>query len=688
MSQEETPKPALVFGKQDISGPFFVSIILTVAAIGIIFRSMGINNTLWLDEAMWAQQLVNNPLLLVGFKRPIGFLAITKVLIAIKNTDLTLRLIPYVSSIIAIGLTYLIAKEVFKSKLTIFLSVFLVSFNPILISFAKEFKPYSNEFCIHLLIILILLLYINNKVRLKSYHIFGILFLLFPFAYNTAFLYPSVFLLLMTTAYRKRNSKEFLFLTSLLCLGLATILVVYFLFLQDRISPVFWGRKYDVFLFSTDLIQRAEWTIRKYLGLIWSSGRAEVFWDFFSIKYEVSSRISFLTDTLEDRIVNVALFVLHAIGLIFLIFRKKINYILIFVLPIFTVIICNTMGIWPFGPFRVNLFLFSYFLLISLYGLDVITTTTSRRLNLCTSLFALSIFVALQLPIKPAHFALKIAGNPGIKPLLTTLFSPDHPRKGHPRIIMAEGYSYFPIKYYMESHSEFSEKYKKTFNNYQLVRLRKPRELTYLINILSSESLNEHEPVWIVNSYYRDFNKLDKYLLKENILLHKIHKKSELLLYLPHAVSNLFTTNRENGFADIKGLRGMELESQIRNGNEVMIARTTREDACFELPRISNPTNGFLSISAQIQSPAKTRFRIFYMTDGEKGHSVWKSLTIWIEYRNNTLSAIIPDKNIHGRVRICPGAVPGDYVISEIDISAVDTSNQDVSKVDSFTECD
>ncbi len=621
---------------------------------------------------MWAQKLVNNPLVKSEF-RPIGFMAVTKVLISIKNSEFTLRLFPYLSSIFAIFLTYFIAREIFKSKVTILLSMFLVSFNPILISFAKEFKPYSVEFSVHLLIILILLLYIKRKIHLTPCHIMGILLIAFPFAYNIVFLYPSVFLLLLLEAYQGKKTGKFIALICIVCAGLVGFLLLFtgvFSGSTIQSSAIYWGKKYNVFYLSGGLTNHIKWIVNKYFGLVLNSGRLEVFWNFIPVKYPAQQFRWFSV----TGIIDTTLVTAHCIGFAYLILKKKTEILLLFVLPVFVVILFNVLGIWPFGPFRVNLFLFCYFLIISLYGIDAVINSSNTRFNQCMTVPIVIILIFLQLPFKPEYYeSKKHIPDSDMKYVLNTILKMDHMDllghvKNQKRLIMADEHSFHQIKYYLKNHTEFSNKNRDIFAaDYKIFKVRRMRELN------TRGYVNNIKPVWIINSNIRDINNADKYLIRDNIIFKKIFKKNqnELIYYLPHTVSNIITFDQKNGFEGIRGLSNMDLKREMRHGREVLVARSSGRNSFLEFQEIKYPKDRFLSISAHIESPAWTDLRIFYMTESDKQYSESKSVTIWIEYGQNTLNAVINDKNIYGKILMSPGKVPGKYVISEISIYSV-----------------
>ena len=145
-------------------------------ALGIFFRSQGYFDgtiSFWWDEADWAHKLLTRPLREVITIRPVGFMLLTKLLVNTFSRDETVfRLIPYLSSILALPLVFFVAGRIWKSKIIILLLVFLTAFNPNLITFAKEFKPYALDFFMHVSLLSLLLIYLGSR---KNYLLYAVL---------------------------------------------------------------------------------------------------------------------------------------------------------------------------------------------------------------------------------------------------------------------------------------------------------------------------------------------------------------------------------------------------------------------------------------------------------------------------------------------------------------------------------
>jgi hypothetical protein len=454
------------FGEKTGGELFFIFSLFVTVIMGIVFRSQGYFNgsiSLWLDEAEWVFKLSDRPLLKNALMRPIGFLVATRFLISIVNNEITLRLMAYSASILSMPLIYLIAKEVFKSKLTVFLAVFIVSFNPVLINFAKEFKPYSLELFLHLLLLCLLLQFIKLKTAPLFYQLLFISAVTLLFAYNIVFLYPSLFLIVVCETYKEQKFPRlfFLLMAAFLLLGILLYAFYYFLWSSWDIAStkIYWGKKYDVFFLSSNFSDHVQWIVKKYLSLVESSGTATIFWD---LKFNGYS------------IIKVALWVVHCIGLAAFVVRRKWEYLLLFVVPIVIVLLSNIMGLWPFGAFRVNVFMFCYFIIISLYGMDTLITIDNRHSRHAMISIIVALFIILSLPLGINHYKVKASKfstpHSNMRSVLDTIFryelSKDFKMKRNDAcVLFADYHSFFAVKYYLWKHSSLSKRYERFQSN-------------------------------------------------------------------------------------------------------------------------------------------------------------------------------------------------------------------------------
>ncbi len=521
-------------------GLFFIcSIFLTIIA-GVVFRSQGFfdgNISLWLDEASWAFRFSDLPLLKNAAKRPIGFIVATKLLTTIANNEITLRLIPYGASILSMPLMYFIAREIFKSKLVVFLAVFIVAFNPILINFAKEFKPYSFELFLHMLLLYLSLRYVQYKTAPLFYSVLCISAAILFFAYNIVFLYPSLFLLVLFETYKEQKYQRFFFLllSALLLLGILIYAYYYLLWPFQGVpaAKLYWGKKYDVFFLSPIFSDHVQWIFNKYVSLVESSGTAFIFWD-----------LNFNGYTL----IKVALWVFHCMGLIMFIVKRKWEYLLLFVLPIVIILVCNIMGLWPFGAFRVNIFLFCYFIIISLYGMDTVLSMDNKYSKLAITSLILTIFIVLQFPFGMIRYTSKSpiisvpgywAPNSRIRYALDTISGYELSKNAGAKqndecIILADWHSFDSVRYYLRKHSSLSKKYEHLYANgkFRLKYIGGPDVIIKDLNRISANPRFAGKRVWILISQYQSISKVNMFFSKNNnVILRMDFSGSNFLLY-------------------------------------------------------------------------------------------------------------------------------------------------------------
>ena len=139
--------------------------------------------------------------------RPIGFMYLTKLLINFSKNDIVFRLVSYLSSIFTIIVVFFIAKRIWNLKIVTLLMLFIIAFNPIVITFAKEFKPYALELFVHSCFIYLSLQYLHTNKDYLLYTIIAFAILSLFFCYNIVFIFPALFLILLFDAFAIKESK-------------------------------------------------------------------------------------------------------------------------------------------------------------------------------------------------------------------------------------------------------------------------------------------------------------------------------------------------------------------------------------------------------------------------------------------------------------------------------------------------
>lgn len=311
--------PALPANRSDVQLVLYRVALAALMLIGLYFRSrrywfdpLG----LWLDEATWAVRLMNRSLLALEF-RPIGYMAVTKLLVSLHCDERTLRFMSYAAGVLSLPLTLALARQLFASRLVRVLCLAAIALNPLLIDMAREFKPYALEFFVHLGLVWLGTSWLAKRTRVRFGALLACAVLAFPFAYNVVFLLPSLFGLVGFVLWRERAWRGLAVTAASALAALALIGAVYFAALRETAADTdgteqFWGDKYHVFYRATDApdaprFARLRWLAGKYVGLT-------AFPDGFGI---ASPGSELLEPAIEGKLAQVTAFGwlgLHAVG--------------------------------------------------------------------------------------------------------------------------------------------------------------------------------------------------------------------------------------------------------------------------------------------------------------------------------------------------------------------------------------
>ncbi len=170
----------------------YLPFLIIIAGIYIRFGLYSEAYPLWHDEIVLAENVIFKtfaelfmPLVNLQVAPPL-YLFIQKVILQILNYNiLSFRLISILSGCIALPLFYVLLNKTFKSRLAVNTALFLFAFNPQLIYYSNEFKPYETDV---LICILLFLLYFKfNLTNIKSFMVYSLILFEVPF-----FSFPSI----------------------------------------------------------------------------------------------------------------------------------------------------------------------------------------------------------------------------------------------------------------------------------------------------------------------------------------------------------------------------------------------------------------------------------------------------------------------------------------------------------------
>lgn len=482
---------------------------LTVIAVGLLLRLQGqitVISELWLDEAVWGSRVgIQSPF--SHNIRPFGFMWASKLLVNwFGATEFWLRLIPNVSSIVALCLVPLLAGALLRSRVARLLLIIAFAFHPALIDLAKEFKPYSWEVLVHLAFITLYLRYRRTSRRALLFVVLAALPVSFMFAYNMSFAFPGLLLLALYDGYKTAGLRGAVpaMLSGALCLAVTA--TVYFTLLTKVTTEETesrWGKKYDVFYKpakaksvtaarveaadgqagngAVDYVEasepdvpffetRAGWLLDKYSDVAALPGLRRELW-------QVPAGLPSSLKSAWPMADKVAWVGLHFAALLALLLTRRFVELTLLWLPLGCVIVCNAAGFWPMGAFRTNTFLCAYALPLAALGADALIVASKVRAWVLAATMSL---VYLAPGIAYGHdfsgrkhmWSRHIAATAvleRIKVLREEQLARD---PNAPKLLVLLGlHGLRPLNYYLEVHPESSAKYGKFFrDNVQLQR--------------------------------------------------------------------------------------------------------------------------------------------------------------------------------------------------------------------------
>ena len=327
--------------KTGFTDKYYRLLLILIFAAGILIRLYYYvqNNSFWYDEASLAINVVNGSYksLFSGLQLmqacPPGFTVSVKFLLDLihpKNIyirDLLLRLIPFVCGVASIFAFYRLEECVFKnSKAKILTGLLLFSITPAAILYSVQFKQYSTELLISIILFIIFYKIIFEEKN-KWYYL-PVIVLSVWFSYSAFFVVAAGLLALFF-----KNKKMFL-----LILGFTVLncLVYYFLSLKDVFSVNY-----------------------SFMNSYWSEA-----YSFLHITHP--TRILYRTGDMFILIKNISLIAGLVVYIPFLIYwAGKENYIkkVLFTAPVLFAVLASMLHKYPFSC-RLILFLLPVFLIL------------------------------------------------------------------------------------------------------------------------------------------------------------------------------------------------------------------------------------------------------------------------------------------------------------------------------------
>lgn len=414
---------------------------VVVIALGAFLRLWGMTTCeVWADEAWWANKLLEGQ---VGWIRPPGYMWLTKQIISLDNTEVTLRSLSMLAALVQLPLFFLLMRRLVSPWIAV-AATFLLAVHPAAVAFAKEFKPYALESCLHTALILLAVRYVDAP-RTRTLVAMGALAALSPpLSWSTVFLYPGLFLATGLHALRGRRMVDVGVAVAGVVATLAVLGVIFAMRLRDaNPHPEYWGKAYGVFYLGDSVVDGLRWYAEKTANLMSLPGKLRLVWGFVP-SIEPTS------------------LVLGIVGVVALLVRRTpgatLERALLLALPWGVFVVFNIAGQWPYGVFRTNLFMLAYAIMLIAMGLHTVVALLQPRFAKAPVVVGgiVALLLLQALPVKPDQFACKgprtMASNASVlkatRLLQETVGTPPRPTQ-----IVFDGQACSALTYYRLNHS-------------------------------------------------------------------------------------------------------------------------------------------------------------------------------------------------------------------------------------------
>jgi len=178
------------------------SIIAVVVTFGVVFRIIGIDRSIWIDEAWVANSVTAGSL--AGMFRydawlqtsPPLFLLLVRVTVDIFGlTPSVFRLIPLLFGLVAVVCMFVLTRRVLLPRYALpAWTLFVLS--PVAIDYSKALKQYSGELAASTAIVLVCVLYLQRPTARRFWMLVAIAAVGLLMAYPVTFLLPGIFLVI------------------------------------------------------------------------------------------------------------------------------------------------------------------------------------------------------------------------------------------------------------------------------------------------------------------------------------------------------------------------------------------------------------------------------------------------------------------------------------------------------------
>ncbi|WP_207425915.1 glycosyltransferase family 39 protein [Pedobacter sp. SYSU D00535] len=258
------------------------SVIYGLIAIGVFFRLYHYldNRSFWIDEIFLATSFVNMSfweMLTMPLeneqKAPVGYIILTKIFVMLFGpNEMALRLLSLLSGILTLFAFVPVARHFIMSRLGVVLAVGVIALSPPIIYHSVEAKQYSTGLLCSVLALLCFVKFHQN-VSIKSLLTWGLYgSLLLWFSFSMMFVLGGMAIALSLYYMYHKDWKRIAYLLIPFSIWLVTVVLNYFLFLQDYQDSswlVAWFRNRNGFMpLPPTSLQELMWFVNRPFSLL------------------------------------------------------------------------------------------------------------------------------------------------------------------------------------------------------------------------------------------------------------------------------------------------------------------------------------------------------------------------------------------------------------------------------------
>ena len=448
-----------------------LTFLLLVAGVLIRLIPFLFNRSLWYDEALLANNILNlsfgqlTGILPNNQAAPIGFLwAENLSVMTLGTSEYALRLFPFCCSIFSLYLFYKLADQVLKYPFVQIALAFFVFGSPI-VYYATEVKQYSCDLTFALLVLVTTFSLLKSKIEQKTFFCYaGLGIISIWFSQPVIFILAGAYLSLL---YFHSKNKNYKYLRSLVWVGGCWALsfsLYFFLFLKPAISNPnlqnYHNQYFMPFAFWEPI--NWKWYFETFTGIIRTT--AGIFFKYLAAPFALAGIVVF--------------------------FKQKTEILLLFIVPVILTFIASGLHLYSTIP-RLLLFLSPIVILFVVKGLEMtyLFFETKQRLSFAKYLVWLISGILLLQPF--LNTAIHDMANPKeVEAIKSTMRFIEKNKKPGDTLVL-----------YPHAIPQYTY-YKHRFDFDGLDVLEVPLENVNSI----TEKLAKHDRIWLLFSHYKEWS--------------------------------------------------------------------------------------------------------------------------------------------------------------------------------------